>query len=513
MRRMGAGTAVLAALCALWAPSARAEWLKASSRHFHIYSDTSADAIRTLATRLEQVDGALRLMSGAKDTAESAANPVTIYVLDSAAAVQRLTGGRYVAGLYLGRASGAAAFTPRRGGEGMLDPQIVLFHEYAHHYLLGQSDVAFPAWLSEGYAEFVSTARFPKEGVQIGAAAQHRAWGLLDTRKLPIATLLAPSGRLDPVQTEQLYGRGWLLTHYLIFGGKRRGQLLPYLNALNAGAPPLEAATRAFGDLKQLDRELDDYLGRSRITAATLTHDRLPRIDVAVRPLTPGERALIAMRMTSTRGVDGKTAAPLYARAARAAAPHPDDVVAQGWLAEMAYDAGQDDAAEAAADRALAVDPRSVQALLYKGMVRLRRATAAKTPAADKAWAEARSWIVKANRVDTNAAAPLLLYYDSFALAEAKPTKSAVIGLHRAQELAPQDDALRFSSARQFLLDGDVANARRTLRPLAFSPHAPPGNPAARLLALVEGGSTGPAALAAMEAEAKAAADKAKADD
>ena len=35
----------------------QAEWLRARSRHFVIYSDTRPDEIRRLATRLEQVDG------------------------------------------------------------------------------------------------------------------------------------------------------------------------------------------------------------------------------------------------------------------------------------------------------------------------------------------------------------------------------------------------------------------------------------------------------------------------
>lgn len=505
MRRVSVMVAIGAALAAT---PVRAEWLKASSRHFHIYSDGSPDTIRTLATRLEQVDGALRHITNVADSAESAANPVTVYVLPSAGAVERLSGTRNAAGVYYGRASGSVAFAPRRGGPNELDPQIVLFHEYTHHFLLAQSSIPFPAWLSEGYAEFVSTARFPEGGVMIGAPAQHRAWGLLGAEKLPIGTLLAPGPGLIGQQVDQIYGRGWLLTHYLHFGTTRQGQAGKYLTALDNGVPPLDAAARAFGDLKQLDRELDDYLRARRMFARTIPHSALPAVKVDVRPLTPGERALIAMRMISTRGVDAKTAAPLYARAARAAAPYTNDAVAQGWLAEMAYDAGKDDEAEAAADRALAADPRSVQALLYKAMVRLRRAAAARTPADDKAWKEARSWIVKANRVDVEAAAPLLLFYDSFAMAGAPPGKSAVVGLHRAQELAPQDEALRFSSARQRLLDGDIAGARRTLRPLAFSPHAPPNNPAARLLAMVDGGSTGPAALAAMEAEAKAAAEK-----
>lgn len=499
-----------AALLALSAVPAQAEWLKATSRHFRIYSNTSSESISTLATRLEQVDGALRRISGIADGNETAANPVTVYVLDGTSDVQRLIRGGNVAGFYVGRASGAVAFTPRRGGGDQLNPQLVLFHEYAHHFLLGQSRIAYPAWLSEGYAEFVATARFPKEGVMIGAPAAHRAYGLLGTTGLPINTLFAPGERLSDIQTDQIYGRGWLLTHYLFFGGKRRGQLATYLAALDAGVPPLVAAEKGFGDLKLLDRELDAYLRQSTITATTIPKERLPPINVAVRPLTPGERALIPMRIVSTRGVDSKTAKPLYARAAAAAAAYPGDAVAQGWLAEMAYDAGDDAGAEAAADRALAADPKSVQALLYKANVRLRPLVAASVPAGDKRWGEARSWIIKANRVDADAAGPLVAFYDSFQAAKAPPSKSAIVGIHRALELAPQDEGLRFRSARQFLVDGKLDDAKRTLRPLAFSPHAPSGNAAARLLAMLDKGSTGPAALAVLDAEAEIAKDQPK---
>lgn len=490
----------LAALAALaFATPAQAEWLKASTRHFVIYSDTRPEEIARLATRLEQVDGALRLISGIEDTAEAAANPVTVYVLDDVAAIRRLIGQANVGGFYIPRADGAVAFAPRTVGDASgASGQLVLFHEYAHHFLLGASGSAYPAWLAEGYAEFVSTAIFDKKGVTIGGAAQHRAYGLTAVRSLPIETLLAPPPNMTPQQTDQLYGRGWLLTHYLLLGGRPREQLVRYVNALNTGAPALKAAADAFGDLRALDRELDRYL-RGRLMGYVLSPDRLPTPAVEVRPLTPGERALIASRIQSTRGVNAKTAGPLYARAAQAAAAHPNDPVAQGWLAEMAYDAGQDAAAEAAADRALAADPKSVQALLYKARVRLRRA--ATTKSTDPAvWREARSWIVKANRVNTNGAAALLLFYDSFAMEGAKPSASAVAGLHRAVELVPQDKGLRFRSVAQHLRDGQIADAKLTLRPLAFDPHAGPDNPAAKLMALLDRGEAGPAALAAATA-------------
>jgi len=474
-------TAALA--CA--ATGAQAEWLKATSRHFQIYSNTSTESINALATKLEQVDGALRRISGIKDGNETAANPVTVYVLESPAEIQRLIRSDNVAGFYVGRANGAVAFTPRRSGDGQLDPQLVLFHEYAHHFLLGQSNVAYPAWLSEGYAEFVATARFPKDGVQIGAPAQHRAYGLLDAAKLPITTLFAPGPKLTGIQTDQIYGRGWLLTHYLIFEGTREGQLATYLSAIDAGMPPLDAAQKGFGDLKQLDREMNARLNASTLPAFRYPLDKLPQPVVAVRPLSAGERAMIDLRMRSDRGVNRTTAQPILAEAIPIGARFPDDPVVQGWLAEMALDAGRYDLAEAAADRALAIDPKSSQALVYKGQTHLRRAREAKIkdPAV---WKEARSWLLKANAIDPNDAYTLMLYYSSFGMAGVKATDNAKAALARAHELVPQDEGLCFAYARQSLYDGKIDQAREALRPIAYSAHAAPDNRAAQLLAMLD---------------------------
>ncbi|HEX8383747.1 MAG TPA: hypothetical protein VF592_10265 [Sphingomonas sp.] len=498
MRGIAAGLAMVA--MAMAAPPARAEWLKASSRHFTIYSNTNMAEITALATRLERVDGALRRLFSTVATEDAGASPVTVFVVDDLAAIRRLVRAGGVAGFYLGRADGAVAFTPRRGegsGPGALEPQIVLFHEYAHHFLLSNSSVAYPAWFSEGYAEFAATARITEDAVTVGGAAQHRAWGLFAPNELSLETLFAPPARMSLQQRDQLYGRGWLLTHYLLIDPARQASLRRYIVALNSGIPSLKAATDAFGDLGQLNRDLGRYLNARRLSAYMIPVASLGPVKVDVRPFTPGERALIDMRMISTRGVDAKSAATLYARAVKAAAAYGGDAVAQGWLAEMAYDAGRDDEAEAAADRALAADPRSIQALLYKGRVHLRRAAIAKTrdPAI---WKEARSWVVKANRVDPEGAAALQLYYDSFGMEGAKPNSSAVAGLHYALMLAPQDEALRFRSATQHLIDGKLAEARLALRPLAFDPHGGADNPAARLMALIDKGATGPAALAAL---------------
>lgn len=482
--------------------ASEARWLRATSDHFIVYSSVGETALRKAATQLEQFDGVMRILhKTSAPNAEPGTNRVTVYVVDDTNDVRTLMGkgSANVAGFYVPRVNGSIAFTPRSGGgNANLQPQIVLFHEYAHHFLLGTFAAAYPAWFSEGYAEFVSTAKFEKDGVMVGVAAQHRAYSLLRTRGLSAERLFDTGYRqLSAEERSSLYARGWLLTHYIMFDPARGDTFGRYLDALNKGVPSVQAAQAAFGDLRALDRSLDAYLARSTIPGVKIAYTRLPDAKVTVEPLSAGAEALMDLRMQSERGVNRQTAQPIYARAKTIAAAYPNDAVAQGWFAEMAYDAVQDADAEAAADRALAADPRMAQALLYKARVHLRRASAA-AMRDDEVWKEARSWIVKANRLAPDDAEALSLYYDSFRAQRTPPSAKAIEGVKRALELVPQDAGLRFKVATQEIRDGDAESAKRTLRPLAFNPHLPADNRAARLIAILESGKTGLDAMRAL---------------
>ncbi|WP_230628628.1 tetratricopeptide repeat protein [Sphingomonas sp. Leaf37] len=495
------------------AQPARAEWIEATSKHFIVYANGDADDVREQAERLERFDSVVRYFNSIPAREGDGSNKLTVYVVANDVAVRRIFGDRSsrVAGFYKGRASGSVVYTPARAGGGSansLQPQIVLFHEYTHHLMLGNTGAAAPGWLVEGYAEFLSTARFDKDVVWIGAPAQHRAYALLRQReRLSVEQMMGmPRSRMSPEQVSSLYARGWLLTHYLMIDNTRRDQLIAYLKAVNAGTPNVEAARAAFGDLRALDKALDAYLGRSKLPAYTIPIAQLAAPQVALRPLRPGEKAMIDLRMQSDRGVNRTTAQPILAEALPIGERHATDPVVQGWLAEMALDAGRYDLAEAAADRALAIDPNASQALVYKAQVHLRRAREAK--ATDPAvWKEARSWLLKANKLDPNDAFALLLYYSSFGMAGAKATDNAKAALARAHELVPQDGGLSYAYATQSLYDGRLDDARTALRPLAYSAHSGADNRAARMLAQLDAGKNAATAAAVTGSEADGPVD------
>ena len=83
---------MLACVGALAATPAQAEWREARARHFILYGNMSEDAIRTMATRLEQFDGAIRYLYHKPEVDGQESNPVTVYVLPNEAAVRRLYG-------------------------------------------------------------------------------------------------------------------------------------------------------------------------------------------------------------------------------------------------------------------------------------------------------------------------------------------------------------------------------------------------------------------------------------
>lgn len=486
------GIACLAPVATLAAAPAAAEWREATTDHFRIYADAGEKWLRGYAERLERIDAAMRYVRGMTQDQDARSNRLTVYVAGGEGAVQKLCGKcRNVAGFYVPRAGGSVAFTAVTAASDITDlkSDTILFHEYAHHFMLGYSSLPLPRWLVEGFAEFNASAKVERDGtVGIGMTAMHRAYGLVVLQKLPIEKLLDPPDKpFSPEQTEVFYGRSWLLTHMLTMVPARKGQLAAYLRLLNDGKPNLEAARTAFGDLKTLDRDLDRYMN-GRINYLRIEPSKIAIGEIKVRAVSPGEDAMMTVRMRSDRGVTREQALELVPEARRRAAPFPDDAAVQAQLAEAEYDAGNDAEAEAAADRAIAADPQSRDGLLYKARVLIRRAVAGKQTD-PKVWQAARSWIVKANRLDPNAAEPLLLYYTSFGAQHAAPSKSAIAGLARAYELSPQDQGLRMLYVRQSLIDGDAKAARTALLPLAYDPHNRAGsNRALALLQLIDAG-------------------------
>ena len=468
-------TLPLLCLFALAAP-AQAEWHKASTRHFVIYADERPDRLEDFAVKLERFDQAARALRNMPDLPESQGNRVTIFVLKDEKAVQTLAGDKsgWLSGFYRPSAEGSVAFVPKRidGQESADEVNLVFLHEYAHHLMMQELSTPYPEWLVEGFAEFMSAAKFERDGtVGLGLSAKHRAYGLQEGPRLPIEALLSGKYEIKTVgERESVYGRGWLMTHFFVFEPSRKGQLRTYLAGIARGDDPLEAARTAFGDLKVLERDLDRYMRKSTINYWRIPAGLLKAPAVAVTKMTAGEVAIMPY-LVQQRNNDGReTTEKLIAPIRAVAAQHAGDPLVEITLAHAELTMENAAAAEKAAARALKTDPKSTDAMLLKGRAMMKRAQDA-DPFDPKAFEPARNWFINANKLDPEDPEPLMQFYYSYLYAGERPNANAIAALHYASDLAPQDLGLRINSAMQYLRDKKLKEARLALAPIAFSPH------------------------------------------
>ncbi|HXG80795.1 MAG TPA: hypothetical protein VNJ05_03255 [Sphingomicrobium sp.] len=469
------------------AAPAHAEWWEARTDHFIVYSESSSKDAKQFAEKLERYDQALRSLQNIKPSEETDWTRVTVYRTGDQSDIGRLAGGASVVGFYIPRHNGPVAFSTARAARiekgaanadrrTELDPQTVLFHEYAHHFMYRHFSAAYPSWYREGFAEAYSTIDLKEDGsFHLGNAPQSRGSAFSSVYfNYSVQRMLQTASKPD---FEDVYGRytyGWLLTHYLTFEPSRQGQLQSYLKLINAGNEPAAAAKTAFGDLGKLESDVKRYISGTLPGALVRPSNYAPP-QVTMRRLGPDEEAIIRVKMRSKVGVTRKKAADVAADARVVAARHPQSYAVQLALTEAEFDAENWDAAERAADAAIAIKPNGVEALQFMGRIYLERAR--HDP---KQYATARSWLAKAYEADPSHPSTLYYHYLSFSQAGGAIPESAIIGLEQSFMKAPYDEELRLAVARQLLAEKDGKVARQVLAPLVHSPHESKGAKALR---------------------------------
>lgn len=494
--------AIAAALALAGVPSAaQATWREASSAHFVIYAEDSEKEMRAFTQELERFHSALELLTGVKMGAMSPSNRVAIYVVPSQRQVGSLYDsmggdGRFIGGFYLPRAGSSVAIVQHIHdglGSQLDESMIILLHEYTHHFVAMTSGFPIPRWMSEGGAEFFAAASFGKDGsVGIGRPAEFRGAELFNLAQIPPEELFDDELYAKRRRAyDSYYGWAWLLYHYMTFAPERQGQFSKYTALLQQGRPSLDAAREAFGDLDQLQRDLNKYLKSRKLSFLNLKPEMLSTGEVEVRTLSEGAGEMMPVRIRSKVGVTAETAPGVLADARKVAARYRSDPFVLTALAEAEHDTGHEAEAIAAADAALAIDPKLVNAYVQKGYALF--ALAAKADDADAAYAKAIEPFVALNKIEHDHPLPLVYYFRSYTDRGKAPPALASQGLRRAVELAPFDTGLRMTLAFQQLQHGEVALARLNFEPVAFDPHGEgAGKVAQAILARLDASDTPP---------------------
>ena len=460
------------------ASAAHAEWRRFETAHFIIYSESNEEKATQFATRLESIDSLMHMATNLADDVEPV--KVRIYEVADEAAVQAAIDApdSGIVGFYTSNSMGPYAVTLRRivADVGYFPPELVLHHEYAHHFMLQYFPASYPLWYTEGFAELIGASKVESNGkVDYGFPAKYRGNSIVASWVPMRDVLLKP---IDKLRGFDPYAQGWAITHFLTFNKERAQQLRQFLAALSSGRTPEEAA-KAFGDLDQLDREARAYVGRGSFEYRPVKPPVAEPVIKRIEPVPPAEAALIpetiafsdtsldAYRKAGDREDERKRRARVLERVREKVARYPNDPYALYLLAEVENAEGNATASEAAVDRLLAIQPNNARALSRKS--ELLSAAAAKLAGqarTDKA-AQARHLAVLANKADPNEPRALVAFYESFRAVGARPTKDAITGLEAAVATLPRDIGIRQMLVDQYSSERRWADAIRTLGPIA----------------------------------------------
>jgi cytochrome c-type biogenesis protein CcmH/NrfG len=458
------------AVMVLLPEKANAAWSQARSQHFTIYSNGSTKQLKLFAEKLEKFDYLLRTMTGTDRKAD--VRPLKVFALDSDSEVKSIAHNSNAAGFYNTSDRSAFAVITRDINAGQFDQsaQQILFHEYAHHFMLHYFPAAYPAWYVEGFAEFYSTVNFKADGsIVFGNAPMYRAPSLVLVGIYPLEKLFArETDQLGQLEGDRYYGTAWLLTHYFRYNSKRGAEFSRYLNDVTSGVPDVTLDKHFEGGAKALEKELRAYLNK-RLSATVLTPKNLPAIEVIVTPVEEPQAALLKYELRLMVGMPKEERPRFIADLRVASARFPSSAHAQALLADAELRSGYKDEALAAADRAIALDPNFAPALGVRATILLDRAGISNKT---EDWKAALSMIIKANRADLDDPVPLGLFYRYHAMRGGDMPQIGYDGINKAFSLLPQHPGYRFMLASALAHKKDYKMAATVMNPIAFSPHA-----------------------------------------
>ena len=267
--------AVLAAVVA-WSkpfPADKPEiWTEVQTPHFIVASNDGENTARRIADQFEQIrflyskalNPGLKLDPGI---------PILIFAVRNEKSLSQLIpeywmqkGHTHPAGLFVpGPEKNYIALRTEVESE---FPYLAIYHEYVH-LIINLNYQHFPVWLNEGFADFLGSATLTGKGGKLGQPSSWDLDLLQQTKLLPLETLFKVDHQSpyynEANKTTIFYAESWALVHYLMVDPeKQKNQALSkYISFVESGADPVEGATRAFGDLSQLQKALQSYINRT----------------------------------------------------------------------------------------------------------------------------------------------------------------------------------------------------------------------------------------------------------
>ncbi|HEX2561969.1 hypothetical protein [Phenylobacterium sp.] len=501
--------AATAALLMAPASGAQAAWYKAETDRFVVFGEGRESQVREYAVKLTVFDRVLRQLNPVAAD-RPAGGKVEVYLVRGQGEMRRVrpeTNGM-IGGFYVG--NNEAMFAVADVDQPGLGAQQILFHEYAHHFMLANFPAAYPAWFVEGWAEYYQTVEITPAQIKIGDYSENRVMGLWFGRWLPVEELLTK--RVADLRGEErgaFYAQAWLLMHYMRSDAERAAQLNTAMRAISRGEDPLAAFKAATGaEPRQLDKRLQRYRKLQLILLENNQPD--PDVKLTQLPASADDLLLENLRLMTSppEPVDTRLLAQIRAKAAR----YPGDRLAEMTLARAEFTYGDVDKAHAILDARIAADPKDKDALVLAGVGQYLAGHRHPAQKPDRLRA-GRRYFGKAHALDQNDFRILFHYAKSRALEPSFPTDNDIAALLQARALAPSVSEISLFAGAALMRRDRKEEAARVLAPVLNSPHGGGGVLAAK--AIMEGRSLDealslakqPAAAAPPPAKPEKAAD------
>ncbi len=273
-------------------------WLEIQSSHFTVVTNGSEKQGRNLADHFERMRVVFHTAFPQMEL--DPGSPIIVLAIKDEKGFRTLEPEAYLAkgslqigGLFL-RAADKNYVLLRLDADGD-HPYSVIYHEYTH-LLMSRAADWIPLWMNEGLAEFYQNTVIREKDVAVGGPSAENIYVLRQTRLLPLETLFTVDEKSPYYHEENkgsiFYAESWALMQYLEtkdFQDKTT-HLTDYAGLLSQKMDPITAASRAFGDLKQLYSSLQTYIwhgsyGALIMRAATDVDDSAFKLE----PLAPTE--------------------------------------------------------------------------------------------------------------------------------------------------------------------------------------------------------------------------------
>jgi len=243
-------------------------WIEVRSPHFTVITNSNEKQGRRVADQFERMRSVFHAAFPKLEI--DPGSPIVVLAIKDEKDFKALEPQAYLAkgslklgGLFL-RAPDKNYVLMRLDAEGD-HPYAVVYHEYTH-LLLTKSADWLPLWLNEGLAEFYQNTEINEKDVALGKYSVENVRFLQQSKMLPLPTLFTVDAASPYYHEENkgsiFYAESWALVHYLMAKDRQQKthRLSDYWELMAQTGEPVSAATQAFGDLKELQLALQEYV-------------------------------------------------------------------------------------------------------------------------------------------------------------------------------------------------------------------------------------------------------------